>query len=197
MHQVFINNPDLLEFCQVTGIFDRIQNLLQADTDESKELVRQLILDTEFPEKLAISQGLIEEVSIDYDTNWDISKTIIVGNGDVQNYDHGLELAKQSGVDGLMIGRGIFKDPWAFLPREEAVLLDTKLNRVLMLREHITQWVETWEDQKNFPSLKKFVKMYINNFEKAGELRGEFMEMTTAVEMLGKCDEVLEEVWLS
>ncbi|MCX6797551.1 MAG: tRNA-dihydrouridine synthase, partial [Candidatus Doudnabacteria bacterium] len=42
------------------------------------------------------------------------SKTLIVGNGDIQNYQDGIIKAKASGVDGVMIGRASFGNPWIF-----------------------------------------------------------------------------------
>lgn len=42
--------------------------------------------------------------------------TKIVMNGDIMNRSQGLDLAKKHGVDGIMIGRGIFHDPYAFAP---------------------------------------------------------------------------------
>ena len=41
-------------------------------------------------------------------------ETLIVGNGDVRDRAHGLELAEQHGLDGIMIGRGVFDNPYAF-----------------------------------------------------------------------------------
>ena len=41
-------------------------------------------------------------------------QTLIVGNGDVESRQQGLELAKEHRLDGIMIGRGIFHDPFVF-----------------------------------------------------------------------------------
>lgn len=38
----------------------------------------------------------------------------VIGNGDVLNYDDGV--AKQKNLDGFMIGRACFGNPWCFLP---------------------------------------------------------------------------------
>jgi tRNA-dihydrouridine synthase len=38
--------------------------------------------------------------------------TKIVVNGDIRDYAHGLEVAAASKADGVMIGRGVFKDPY-------------------------------------------------------------------------------------
>ncbi|MDQ5885997.1 MAG: tRNA-dihydrouridine synthase, partial [Patescibacteria group bacterium] len=39
-------------------------------------------------------------------------QTLIVGNGDIMTRQQGLELAEKHGLDGIMIGRGIFHDPY-------------------------------------------------------------------------------------
>jgi tRNA-dihydrouridine synthase len=41
-------------------------------------------------------------------------ETLIIGNGDVRDVSHGMELAKKHGADGVMIGRSIFGNPWLF-----------------------------------------------------------------------------------
>ena len=40
--------------------------------------------------------------------------TLILGNGDVKSVADAEEKAKVSGVDGVMIGRAIFGNPWLF-----------------------------------------------------------------------------------
>jgi len=41
-------------------------------------------------------------------------QTLLTINGDIRDRHHGLELVEQYGVDGVMIGRGIFANPFAF-----------------------------------------------------------------------------------
>ena len=40
--------------------------------------------------------------------------TLLVGNGDVESKSQGKELAKRYSLDGIMIGRGVFNDPYIF-----------------------------------------------------------------------------------
>ena len=47
------------------------------------------------------------------------SETLIHGNGDVFTLEDGYSKAKEFGVDGIMIGRGIFQDPWFFNKRAD------------------------------------------------------------------------------
>src|SRR5699024_11510190 len=40
--------------------------------------------------------------------------TLLTINGDIPDYQTGLELVEKYGVDGVMIGRGVFTNPFAF-----------------------------------------------------------------------------------
>ena len=101
--------------------------------------------------------------------------TIIIGNGDITSYEDGLEKVKQTGVDGIMIGRGIFKNLWIFdkLSKTRDLTLEEKLAHLL---NHTKLFVKTWENNKPFPILKKFFKIYISDFQGSAELRAKLME---------------------
>lgn len=98
-------------------------------------------------------------------------KTMIVGNGDVSNYDDGLEKAASFQADGIMVGRGIFTNPAFFADPQD---LDPT-ERIVLLRKHITRFGEIWDGKKNYAILKRFFKIYVHSFENAGELRALLM----------------------
>ncbi|GAC1370722.1 MAG: tRNA-dihydrouridine synthase [Candidatus Saccharimonadales bacterium] len=101
--------------------------------------------------------------------------TPIIGNGDIENRAHGLQLAKETGVDGLMIGRGIFHDPFVFA--ETAVEHEPSKMLAILMR-HLDLY-EHWGSKKSFQTLKKFFKIYVKAWPGAHELRAELMEATT------------------
>ena len=41
-------------------------------------------------------------------------QTLLTINGDIRDRAHGMELVEQYGVDGIMIGRGVFQNPFCF-----------------------------------------------------------------------------------
>lgn len=102
-------------------------------------------------------------------------KTLIFGNGDVQSLGEAREKVREYGVDGVMIGRGIFHNPWLFNEtiNTETVSLEEK---VQLLLKHVTLWQDTWADTKHFPILKKYFKIYVSGFDGAAEIRQEFMQ---------------------
>ncbi len=100
------------------------------------------------------------------------SGTLVIGNGDVKNRAHGLELAAQTGVDGIMIGRGVFHDLFAFAhepqTHEPAQMLE-------ILEGHLQRY-EANGRTKPFQILKKFFKIYVNGWPGAVDLRTRLME---------------------
>lgn len=112
--------------------------------------------------------------------------TLIIGNGDVKSYKEVLSLHEKYGVDGVMIGRGIFLNPWVFDPNPT---VHTREDYIKLLLTHIELFENTWGKTKNFAIIKKFFKMYINNFRGASILRQKLMETNSfaeIIELLGK-----------
>ncbi len=113
--------------------------------------------------------------------------TLIVGNGDVTNKSQGRELAEKYQLDGIMIGRGVFHDPYAFAETSTWESI-TKQQRIDLYIRHVTMFAETWSHD-NFKSrpihtLNKFCKIYINGFDGAKELRERLMQAQTVGELL-------------
>ncbi len=111
--------------------------------------------------------------------------TKIIGNGDVMTHQEGLELAEIYKLDGVMIGRGIFNDPFIFSKKSpwEQWSRDEKIE---LFRKHIELFAKTWQQgEYKFESLKKFAKVYISGFDGASELRAKFMKSQTPVEAIG------------
>lgn len=102
-------------------------------------------------------------------------KTLIIGNGDIKNYAEVLKMQKKHGVDGVMIGRGIFGNPWVFI-KDLKPVEHSKKDYIDLLLRHIDLFENTWGESKNFAILKKFFKMYVKNFKGANSLRIKLME---------------------
>lgn len=118
--------------------------------------------------------------------------TLFVGNGDVENREQGLALAKQYGLDGIMIGRGVFQDPFAFAEKSPWPTY-TKAQRIALYTKQVKLFAETWTDQdRRIATLNKFCKIYISDFDGAKELRERLMNAKSAAELLGLLDEAAQ-----
>jgi len=102
----------------------------------------------------------------------------IIGNGDIVTYAEGLEKAKQYGLDGIMVGRGIFSNPWFFNPAIEPSI-KTPAERIELMKKHIELSIELWGNDRNFDVMKKFFKVYIHGWDGAKELRNSLMQIKT------------------
>ena len=123
----------------------------------------------------------------DYPCHWDAvaravalaraagTDTLVVGNGDVTSLADARRIAAETGVDGIMIGRGIFGNPWVFSengpPPEERWRA-----RLRLMVEHTRDYERTYGGKRHFDIMKKFYKAYVSGFPEAKDLRVRLME---------------------
>ena len=101
-------------------------------------------------------------------------KTLLIGNGDVVDRADGERKARESGCDGIMIGRGIFGNPWIFSKTTSRDTLPIR-ERLRVAVEH-TKLFEKKLPTKSFNLMKKHYKAYVEGFAGAKELRMKLME---------------------
>lgn len=110
--------------------------------------------------------------------------TSIVGNGDVLTRDQGNILIKKYNLDGIMIGRGIFQDPYVFSDKSQWDNI-AKNKRLDLYSRHVKLFLKTWtKNERPIRTLNKFCKVYINNFDGAKELREKLMNANSGDEIL-------------
>lgn len=107
--------------------------------------------------------------------------TILIGNGDVRDRQHGQDLIDQTGIDGVMIGRGIFHNPFAFEPTPRT----HSQEELLDLLRHQLDLYDTYHTKtgRPFDTLKRFFKIYVRDFEGAPQLRDKLMHSHTTQEV--------------
>lgn len=107
--------------------------------------------------------------------------TLITINGDVTNRQQGEELAKKYGIDGVMIGRGVFQNPFAF---EQIPTNHTREELVQIMNTHLDLYDKYATDltPHKFDPLKHFFKIYIRDFDGASEVREKLMHTHSTVE---------------
>jgi len=119
------------------------------------------------------------------------SPTLILGNGDITSYWDANDHIEAYGLDGVMVGRGVFKNPWMFNsnPAEAGLV-----QRIDLMRRHITLYQETWGSSKDYNVLKRFFKIYLNGFAGAAHWRDAFMrasDYTEALLLLNRMEDAL------
>lgn len=111
-------------------------------------------------------------------------QTLLVGNGDVESREQGLALAQKHQLDGIMIGRGVFHDPFVFA-KQSPWPTYTKAQRIALYAKHVALFAKTWPgEDRRIPMLNKFCKIYISGFDGAKELREQLMAAKTATRLI-------------
>lgn len=108
-------------------------------------------------------------------------QTLLTINGDIADRTAGLKLVEQYGVDGVMIGRGIFTNPFAFEhePRKHSA---QEFLQLLLLQLDLHDQYSTEAEPRLFKPLLRFFKIYTQGFSGADELRSQLMLTTTTDE---------------
>ena len=123
----------------------------------------------------------------DVPAHWDLMKRIveirdsinknvlILGNGDILDLKDGEQKIKESGCDGVMLGRAIFGNPWLFTGKQPSIK-----EKLQVMVEHTKLFEKMLGGHKNFAIMKKHYKAYCNGFDGAKELRMKLMETENA-----------------
>ena len=114
-------------------------------------------------------------------------QTLLTINGDIPDRQKGMELATKYGIDGVMIGRGIFHNPFAFEkePREH-----TSKELLDLFRLHLELFEKySNEETQQFKSLRRFFKIYVRGIRGASELRHQLMNTETVDEARALLDD--------
>jgi nifR3 family TIM-barrel protein len=113
-------------------------------------------------------------------------ETLIIGNGDIKNLGEAKQKALEFGADGVMLGRGIFGNPWLF--SEHVPTLEEKLKALVL---HTKLYEELLGGVKSFALMKKHFKAYVHGFDNAKDLRVKLMEAKNGEEVAKIVDNFL------
>ncbi|MDM5226920.1 tRNA-dihydrouridine synthase [Cytobacillus sp. NJ13] len=107
--------------------------------------------------------------------------TLLTINGDIPDRQTGLELAQKYGIDGVMIGRGIFHNPFAF-EKEKKDHSSEELLDLLRLHMDLHDQYSHLE-LRPFTALHRFFKIYVKGFPGASALRNQLMNTRSTDEV--------------
>jgi len=186
-----IKNPalarELIRAAQTSGLPVSVKTRIGYVTDELDSWLPELL--AEDPAAVTIHARTRKEMS-DVPARWDTvaravalrdsmnSKTLILGNGDIQDIPDARAKVAEAKCDGAMLGRAIYGNPWLFAySRElENSFVPTPKQKLKALSEHLALFDELLGDTTNYATMKKHFKAYISGWDGAKELRVKLME---------------------
>ena len=133
--------------------------------------------------------------------DWDIIRKVkenvsipVIGNGDVIDEETALEMFEKTNVDGIMIGRGAFGNPWIFkkiihfLETGEKLPEPAKEEKLAIMKEHIKLAIQE-KGEIAVKELRKHIAWYTKNLKNSSEFRSSINKIEDEKELLNKLDE--------
>ncbi len=102
----------------------------------------------------------------------------VIGNGDIATHAMAISKMKETGVDGVMIGRGALGNPWIF-SGENPSLEEIRS----MISCHIDLMTELHGDYA-IKLMRKHIAAYIHGFANSAKIRQEVMQYTAKEEVM-------------
>lgn len=136
--------------------------------------------------------------------DWDIIKEVkdsvkipVIGNGDIVDEETAYQMFEKTGVDGIMIGRGSFGNPWIFRNIKHFLITGEKLpsptnsERLNIIKENIDLAVEE-KGEIAIKELRKHIAWYTKNLKNSSEFRNSINMIETKEQLIKTLNEYFE-----
>lgn len=137
----------------------------------------------------------------DLDIIKDVKKAVkipVIGNGDITDEETAKKMFEYTGVDGIMIGRASFGNPWIFreiihyLKTGEKLEKPSKLEKLDMIKKHINMEVEEKTEDVAIKEMRKHLSWYIKSMKDSSKMREKINTITKKDEMIQVLTEYFE-----
>ncbi len=123
----------------------------------------------------------------------------VIGNGDVRTPKDVVDMVRETGVDGVMIGRAALWDPWIFAEAARALregrvgLPPTAAERRAVLVEFFVETARLRDERTAVLQMRKFASLYLRGFPGARKLRERIQTMNAREDVFAVIDAVFAE----
>ena len=116
-------------------------------------------------------------------------KIPVIGNGDVKTTNDAIKMFEYTGVDGIMIGRGILGEPWKIQDIIEELETNKKpeektpKEKLEIIKEHIELAIEEKGEYVGVREMRKHICWYLKNLKDSSKVREEINRLETKEEV--------------
>jgi tRNA-dihydrouridine synthase B len=122
----------------------------------------------------------------------------VIGNGDLEDAQAALDVMQRTGVDAIMLGRGVLGNPWVvsqirdLMEGRRPQPLPGAAERLRYAIVHYRAMVEEWGEARAVPQMRKHLGLYLKSIAGAAALRERLMRLGTAREAIALIEETIE-----
>jgi tRNA-dihydrouridine synthase B len=124
----------------------------------------------------------------------------VIGNGDLEDPSVAMERMRESGVDAIMLGRGVLGNPWLIsqvrdvMEGREPQPLPPPADRLRFCIVHYERMVRELGESRAVPQMRKHVALYLKGIPGAAALRERMMRIDSSAEAIRVIRETIEHV---
>ena len=122
-------------------------------------------------------------------------KIPVIGNGDITDEESAIKMFEYTGVDGIMIGRGTFGNPWIFkkiiyyLQTGEKLPDISKEEKLKIIKKHLELELQEKGELTAIREMRKHISWYTKNMPNSSEFRNEINKIENKEELIKKLEE--------
>ena len=119
----------------------------------------------------------------------------VIGNGDIVDEESALKMFESTGVDGIMIGRGSFGNPWifkkikTFLESGKKIEEISNLEKLETMKTHIELAIQEKGEEVAVKEMRKHISWYTKNLKGSSAFRDSINKVETKRELIQRIDE--------
>lgn len=119
----------------------------------------------------------------------------VIGNGDIIDEESALKMFEYTGVDGIMVGRGAFGNPWIFEKINYYLSTGSKIKSISnqeklnIIKEHLNLEIEEKGELTGIREMRKHISWYTKNLKNSSDFRNNINKIDTKKELLEVLDE--------